>query len=122
MNTPEWIKPASWGVVGGAVAAIAIGFTWGGWVTGTTAGQMAADRAKAAVVAAYTPVCVENAKEAGAAQLALLKAENSWSRGDFIAKAGWLGDIAEPYRDAVAEACAPKVVKAMDANASPSSS
>jgi hypothetical protein len=34
MNVPEWIKPAIWGGVGGAIAAIVIGFSWGGWVTG----------------------------------------------------------------------------------------
>lgn len=122
MAIPEWIKPAAWGVVGGAAAAMIIGFTWGGWVTGDTAGQMAAEQAKAAVVAAYTPVCVANAKEAGAAQLAQLKAENSWSRGDFVAKAGWLGNVDKAYRDAVADACAPKVVETMEAGATSSSS
>jgi hypothetical protein len=92
-----------------------VGFAWGGWVTGGTAEAMAADRAETAVVAAYTPVCVQNAKEAGADQLALLKAESSWSRGDFIIKSGWVSGIDEAYRDAVAEACAPKVVDAMGA-------
>ena len=36
MKLPAEVKPALWGVVGGAVAAIVIGFAWGGWVTGGT--------------------------------------------------------------------------------------
>lgn len=122
MTIPEWVKPATWGVVGGAAAAMIIGFNWGGWVTGGTAGQMAAERAKAAVVAAYTPVCVANAMDADAAQRAKLKAENSWSRGAFVEESGWLGNIDAAYRDAVAEACAPKVVESMKTGTASSSS
>ncbi len=120
MNIPAWVGPGAWGVVGGAAAAMIVGFAWGGWVTGATAEGMAASRAKAAVVTVYTPVCVENAKEAGASQLALLKAENSWARGDFIVKAGWVNGIDEKYRGAVAEACAAKAVDAMGGSASSS--
>ena len=36
MELPAEVKPALWGVAGGAVAAIVIGFAWGGWVTGGT--------------------------------------------------------------------------------------
>jgi hypothetical protein len=120
MNVPEWIKPAAWGVAGGAVAAMIIGFTWGGWMTSGTANEMAANLAETAVVAAYTPVCVANAKLAGADQMALLKAESSWSRDDFVLKAGWVGNIDEAYREAVAEACAPKVMEALQAPATSS--
>ena len=43
----------------GAVASMAIGFSWGGWVTGATANKLAADQAGAAVVTVLTPICVE---------------------------------------------------------------
>ena len=33
MKLPAEVEPASWGFVGGAVAAIAVGFFWGGWAT-----------------------------------------------------------------------------------------
>jgi len=36
-----------------------IGFSWGGWVTGSTANRLAAEPANTAVVAALTPLCVE---------------------------------------------------------------
>lgn len=119
MNIPVWIKPGVWGVVVGAVGAMIVGFNWGGWVTGGTANELASDRAETAVVAAYTPVCVANAQRAGADQLAQLKAADSWSRDDFVVKAGWVTNVAEAYREAVAEACAPKVVEALEAGAAP---
>jgi hypothetical protein len=52
MNVPDWVKPAVWGVIGGAIAAIAVGFFWGGWVTGGTATKMEAASAEAAIVQA----------------------------------------------------------------------
>jgi hypothetical protein len=50
MTVPEWVKPAVWGVIGGAIAAIVIGFIWGGWVTGGAATKMEAASAEAAVI------------------------------------------------------------------------
>jgi hypothetical protein len=96
-----------------------VGFSWGGWVTGSTADELASDRAEAAVVAAYAPVCVANARDAGADEMAKLKAENSWSRSDFVVEAGWVDNVGEAYREAVAEACAPKVIDAMEAGVKP---
>src|SRR5512132_1542770 len=46
------------GAAAGAVASIVIGFSWGGWMTGSTANRLAAEQADTAVVAALTPVCV----------------------------------------------------------------
>jgi hypothetical protein len=39
------------GIAIGAVASIVIGFSWGGWMTGSTANRLAAERADTAVVA-----------------------------------------------------------------------
>jgi hypothetical protein len=41
MAIPAQIKPAAWGAVGGAIAAMIIGFVWGGWVTGGTSEKAA---------------------------------------------------------------------------------
>ena len=62
MNVPASVKPAVWGVIGGAIAAIVVGFAWGGWVTGGTAGKMEAASAEAAIVQAFTPLCVAKAQ------------------------------------------------------------
>jgi hypothetical protein len=39
------------GAAAGVVASIVIGFYWGGWMTGSTANRLAAERADTAVVA-----------------------------------------------------------------------
>ena len=114
MNVPDWVKPAAWGVVGGAIAAIVIGFFWGGWVTGGTATKMEAASAEGAIVQAFTPLCVAKAEQQPG-QLVLLKAEKSWERHDFVVKTGWVADVNEKYRSDVARACALAVVEAMEA-------
>ena len=111
MNVPASVKPAVWGAVGGAVAAIIIGFTWGGWVTGGTARELAATGADAAVVQAFVPLCVLKAEQAPE-QLEPLKAESSYRRGDYVKKAGWVDNVSEKYRSAVANACAQAVAEA----------
>jgi hypothetical protein len=112
MTAPEWIRPAVAGAFGGAIAAIIIGFAWGGWVTGYAAGNMETASAEAAVVSVFTPLCVAKAEQQPE-QLVLLKAESSWRRGDFVIKAGWADIVSEKYRSAVAKACASTVVEGM---------
>ena len=113
MPVPASVKPAIWGAIGGAVAAIVIGFSWGGWVTGRTAGTMATTSAQDATVLALTPLCVAKAEQQPE-QLVLLKKE-TWGRGDFVIKAGWVANVNEKYRSAVASACASTLVEALDA-------
>ena len=114
MNIPEWVRPAAWGVVGGAIAAIVVGFFWGGWVTGGTAGEMAATSAETAIVQAFTPLCVVRAEQEPE-QLVLLREESSWKRDDLIVEAGWVNNVNEKYRGEVARACAIAVLEAMEA-------
>lgn len=114
MNTPIWIKPAAWGAVGGAIAAIVIGFAFGGWVTGGTAGAMETASAEAAVVQAFTPLCVAKA-ELEPAKLVPLKAESSWKRDDFVIEAGWVDNVSDAYQSEVATVCASTLVEGMKA-------
>jgi aminoglycoside phosphotransferase (APT) family kinase protein len=111
MKIPVETKPAVWGMVGGAVLAAIVGFSWGGWVTGGRADTDATQRANAAVVAALAPVCVERFQRATdvSANLAALKKVDTWSQGDFIEKGGWAtatGSKATDQVSAVAKACA----------------
>ncbi len=87
----EKIKPALWGIVGGAIAAIIIGFAWGGWVTGGTAGNMADESAEVAVVDRLTPICVVqfNQDAQKNQKLNKLKKTDSWLRGDYVENAVW---------------------------------
>ena len=111
MKIPEETKPALWGVVGGAIAAAIVGFTWGGWVTGSTSEANASTRANNAVVVALAPVCVERFQRAPDVtnNLAALKKIDSWSQGDFVEKGGWVtvpGAKPIDQASAVAKACA----------------
>jgi len=47
-----------WLCVASVVVTMIIGFTWGGWVTGGTAQEMAKTMAEDAVVRRLAPICV----------------------------------------------------------------
>jgi hypothetical protein len=98
-----------WACAGCVVAAVAVGFIWGGWVTGGTANQMAAKAASEARAQLAASVCVDRfAKGPDAiAQLATLKGSDSWKRDSFIEAGGWanLGGQDKPVAGA-ASLCA----------------
>jgi hypothetical protein len=113
VKVPVEVKPPLWGAAGGAVAAMIIGFVWGGWVTGGTSVKNAGMAAQTAVEQAFVPLCVAQA-QLQPDQLILLKKETVWSRREFIVKAGWVSGLAEQYQRNVAEGCATSIVEAMD--------
>jgi hypothetical protein len=113
MKISQSLKPGIWGALIGAAAITAVGFSSFGWTLGSTAEQMAADRAKAAVVGVLMPICVEKFQhQANAtAKLAEFNKANPWDRESIIEKAGW---ATTPGSDetttlAVASACAGKL-------------
>ena len=111
MKMPVETKPVLWGVVGGAIAAAIVGFSWGGWVTGGKAEADATQRVNAAVVLALAPVCVERFQRAPevSVNLAALKKVDSWQQGEFVEKGGWAtapGSKAPDQVSAVSRACA----------------
>ena len=114
MAIPAQIKPAAWGAVGGAIAAMIIGFVWGGWVTGGTSEKAAVAAAQTAVVQAFVPVCVAKAEQQPDELIALKKESSSYSRSEMVFKAGWVDSVAEKYRRNVAEQCAAAIVEAMN--------
>jgi hypothetical protein len=98
-----------WGMAGAAVLTMFLGFTWGGWVTGGTAAQMAEEAAQNSTAKLAAAVCVErfvNASDA-AAQLAELKETSRWKQESFVEDGMWarLPGIEEPV-DGAAELCA----------------
>ena len=98
------------GIVLGTAVTMVIGFYWGGWTLGSTAKQMAEDRANTAVVAVLAPICVDKfqQQEDAAAKLVELKKIVSWSQASFVAAHGWatMPGAGEPKTLAVARACA----------------
>ena len=91
MHVPQWLKPAFWGVVVGALGIMILGFAWGGWVLGSTAETMAKDRADGAVTAVLAPICVERfmGQADAAAKLAEFQKTVSWQQRQVIAQGGW---------------------------------
>lgn len=108
MRVSQWLKPALWGAVVGAVAIMIIGFSWWGWVLGGTAERMAQERAHAALVAALTPICVERFMQQPDAtvKLADLRKTASWQQSQYVAKGGWATVGSSEPNPAVANACA----------------
>ncbi len=112
MQTPEWLKPGLYGAACGAIALAVVGFSWGGWMTGGAAKQMAADQSRSDVVAALSPVCEDQAKRDPqmVERVAALKSADSWRRSDLVMKNGWAtmpGTTEGNSR--VASACAVKI-------------
>jgi hypothetical protein len=91
MQFPTKTKPMIWGAVGGAVACMIVGFSWGGWVTGGTARKDAATAAHDAVVVALAPICADRFRAQGdaPAKIAELAKESSWERGNVVEKSGY---------------------------------
>ena len=117
----ESLKQLLQGIAIGVALTVIVGFNWFsygfGWTLGGTAEKMALQRVDAALVAAYTPVCVE--KFVGPADDAkweeFAKVE-SWHRDDYVKKAGLatFPDATEP-NNSVAQACAGVLTKLLDA-------
>ena len=114
-EAPVWLKPGIIGAIVGAVAVAIVGFGTSYIVTTSSAQEMAEDAGDKAVLAALTPICVEQFKQltaqAQTTQLAGLKDESSWSRGDYVEERGWatMPGMEEPNDD-VADACASQLM------------
>jgi hypothetical protein len=108
MKISKSLKPAVLGAAAGAIALAIVGFSWGGWMTAGTANQMAAEQARADVVAALVPICVEQSKAdpLAAQTLAQMKDVNTYQRNDLLLATGWatMPGATEPDRY-VAKAC-----------------
>jgi pimeloyl-ACP methyl ester carboxylesterase len=108
MKFPVWLSPALYGAAGGALALAIVGFSWGGWVTGSTAMKMSDKAVETAVVSSLTPYCLaQSQRDPNATQvLADLEAAKSYNRRDIVEKAGWATPLGEekPNRD-LAVAC-----------------
>jgi hypothetical protein len=84
MQAPAWLKPGLYGAACGAVALAIVGFSWGCWVTGSTARLIAAEQLQTDGVSALTSICLDQSKRDPqlTERVALLKAASSWKRSD----------------------------------------
>ena len=85
--TAAKVKYGVWGLIGGSIIAMIIGFRWGGLATSGSTQRMGDE----AVLAARAAICVAqfmkdpNHQE----QLQALEKINSYQRSAFIEKGGW---------------------------------
>jgi hypothetical protein len=81
-------------------------------VTSSKSETMARQRAEAAIVTAFTPVCVANFRAApdAVAKLAELKKVASYSKASFVRDGGW-AMVGEDSNYRVADACASILAK-----------
>ena len=81
-----------WACAGSVVVATIAGFSWGGWVTGGSAQEMAEDSAAQARQQLAAVVCVDRfmaAPDAGVQLTALHEIERPYEQSKFVADGGW---------------------------------
>jgi len=81
------VKYGVWGLVVGAVIAMIIGFSLGGWTTSATTKTMTEE----AVLASQAAICVAQFMKQPNHEEKLKELEkiDSWKRAEFIEKGGW---------------------------------
>jgi hypothetical protein len=102
------VKYGAWGLVCGAVVAMVIGFSWGGWSTASATQKTSDD----AVLASQAAICASQyMKEPNSSEkLKEFEKIESYQRYEFIEKGGW--DKMPGQKEAgsgVARACAEKI-------------
>jgi type VI protein secretion system component VasK len=99
----------AWTCAACVVATMVVGFVWGGWVTSSTANEMAAKAAAGANAKLAADVCAVqfNKDPEAATQLIALNKLDSWRRADFITQGGWakISGMKDPITGA-ADLCA----------------
>jgi hypothetical protein len=81
-----------WACTGCVVLATIVGFSWGGWVTGGTAREMAANSAAQARQELAAVICVDRfmaATDAGVKLAALKEITSSYGQSKFVEDGGW---------------------------------
>ena len=110
----EVIKPLVGGIAIGAIALLIVIF-WTGWVVTSSKAELQGEQmAKAAVVEALAPICVEQYLQDPnkVERLAELKKKSSYQRDDYVKEIGWatMPGAESPVRG-VADACAKQIIK-----------
>ena len=98
-----------WSLVATIVVTMIVGFTWGGWVTGGTARQMAATSGEDAVINRLAPLCVLRVKQdpKQMEKIKEFKEISTWQQGEYVKKQGWATMPGEQEAEGkVADACA----------------
>jgi hypothetical protein len=114
MPTSAWyqgesLKQLLQGAALGAFATLGVGFSWGGFMLGSTAKTLADSMASSAVVAAVAPICVDQFQHSADAanNLTALKKTSTWEQATYVEKGGWATMPGSKAADSgVSQACA----------------
>ena len=94
-----------WACAGSVIVATVVGFSWGGWVTGGSAQEMAEDSAAQARQELAAVVCVDRfmaTPDAGVQLTALQEITSAYAQGKFVEEGGWAmmvpGDSTTDYK------------------------
>ena len=108
MTTPEWPKPGIYGALVGAAFVGIFGFSWGGWMTASSAEEMANNMAQEEVIAALVPVCLDMSRTDNqrVAKVATIRQATSFKRSVAVMETGrpTMTGKEGPNRD-MAQAC-----------------
>lgn len=117
MTTPEWLKPGIYGALVGAAFVGIVGFSWGGWMTGSSAEKMASEIAADRVIAALVPLCLDMSRTDNEriAKLATIRDASSFKRRDAVMDTGW---ATMPGADAPNRELAQACIEGLDLDAS----
>ena len=116
MKNAQWVKPAVGGAIVGAIATMAVGFTFGGWITGGTSERLITSNMSDGIALALRPYCLEKSKNDPEAMsiLAEYKAAPAYTRRTLIEKSGWATPLgAEQPNAALAAACSNALAEAL---------
>jgi hypothetical protein len=116
MKNVQWINSAVGGAIIGAIATMAVGFTFGGWITGGTSDRLITSNMSDGIALALTPYCLEKSKNDPEAVkvMAEYKAAPAYSRRSLVEKSGWATPLgAEEPNAALAAACSNALAKAL---------
>jgi dienelactone hydrolase len=105
----EKIKLGLWSALGGAIVAMYVGFSYGGWMTTGAAQVIAKDTASTAVAERLGAICLAqlNRDAAKSQKLVEMKDKDTWEKANYIDKQSWaIMPGAEKSESGVAEACA----------------
>lgn len=110
----EKIKLGLWSAIGGAILLSIVGFSWGGWVTGGTAQERAAQMTATAMVERLAPLCLMRFSEDPEKDQKFeeLKKASSWQRRAYVEEQGWATVLGEKEPDhEVADECVNRLMK-----------
>jgi hypothetical protein len=107
MTLPNWTKPGIYGAIVGGLLVALVGFSWGGWVTGSGANKMAENMAHDEVMSAMVPVCLEMSREdpERTEKMTAIRDSVGYNRREAVMASGWatMPGSEKPNRDLAQE-------------------